>query len=115
MTTTDVNLDGAVRVVTDGSFEAEVLLAKRPVLVEFTAEWCRPCRTIAPVLASIAREECERLLVVEIDVDENPVTTMRYGVLSMPTLMVFRDGEPVRSMVGARSRFRLMQDIADVI
>jgi thioredoxin 1 len=110
-----VGAGGTVRVVTDDIFEAEVLRADRPVLVEFTAVWCGPCRKMAPVLAAVAREERERLRVVTVDVDENPATAMRYGVLSAPTLMVFRDGEPVKSMVGARSGFRLAQEIADVI
>jgi thioredoxin 1 len=114
MATTEAG-HGAVRVVTDSGFEAEVLRADQPVLVEFTAEWCAPCRTLAPVLAAIAEEQRDRLKVVAIDVDENPQTTLRYGVLGMPTLMVFWDGEPVRSIVGARSKSRLMQDIADVI
>jgi thioredoxin 1 len=115
MDVTNAEADSAVRVATDETFEAEVLRADRPVLVEFTAEWCGPCKMLAPVLASIADEERERLSVVVIDVDENPATTMRYGVLSMPTLMVFRAGEPVKSLVGARPKRRLMQDIADVI
>ncbi len=105
----------SVNIVTDDTFEAEVLGADRPVLVEFTAEWCPPCRMLAPILQSIAEEESDRLAVAVIDVDENPKTTQRYGVLSMPTLMVFRNGEPVRSMVGARPKSRLLQDIADVM
>jgi thioredoxin 1 len=104
-----------LRTVTDETFETEVLKAARPVLVEFTADWCGPCRTLAPVLAAIAEEEKERLDVVAIDVDANPQTTLKYGVLSMPTMMVFRDGEPVKSMVGARSKYRLQQDLADAL
>src|SRR5262249_38265218 len=99
-------------VVTDASFDAEVLRADRPVLVEFTADWCPPCRMLAPVLAAVAADEHERLTVVQIDADTNPVTVLRYGVMAMPTLMLFRDGEPVRSLVGARTRSRLMQDLA---
>jgi thioredoxin 1 len=100
--------------VTDASFEVDVLRADRTVLVEFTAQWCPPCRTMEPVLADLAREESERLLVVKLDVDENPRTALRYGVMGAPTLMVFQGGEPVRSMVGARSRSRLRQELADV-
>ncbi|WP_303331964.1 thioredoxin [Streptomyces sp. NA02950] len=106
---------GGVATVTDETFAAEVLAAGVPVLVEFTASWCPPCRMIAPVLAEIAREEAHRLKVVELDVDQNPRTTAAYGVLSMPTLMVFRAGEPVRSMVGARPKRRLMEELSDVI
>ncbi|MFD8386871.1 thioredoxin [Streptomyces sp. NPDC059679] len=101
--------------VTDETFQREVLESGLPVLVEFTASWCPPCRMIAPVLAEVAREEAHRLKVVELDVDANPGTTTAYGVLSMPTLMVFRDGEPVRSMVGARPKRRLLEELADVI
>ncbi|TXS06308.1 thioredoxin [Streptomyces sp. col6] len=101
--------------VTDETFDAEVLGEDRPVLVEFTADWCGPCRQLAPVLGAIAEEERERLRVVQIDVDHNPAISARYGVLSMPTLMVFRDGEPVKSMVGARPKRRLLQELEDVI
>jgi len=101
--------------VTDADFEAEVIRAELPVLVEFTADWCPPCRQIAPVLSAIASEEGDRLKVVQLDVDTNPETTIAYGVLSMPTLMVFRDGQPVKSMVGARPKRRLLEELADVV
>ncbi|MER6060766.1 thioredoxin [Streptomyces sp. NPDC050743] len=101
--------------VTDADFETEVRGSELPVLVQFTADWCGPCRQLAPVLKDIAFEEGDRLKVVQIDVDRNPGTTVAYGVLSTPTLMVFRDGEPVRSMVGARPKRRLMEELADVL
>ncbi|MEU0742402.1 thioredoxin [Streptomyces sp. NPDC006134] len=101
--------------VTDESFAAEVIGAELPVLVEFTADWCPPCRQMAPVLAALAEEEADRLRVVQLNVDENPGTTNAYKVLSMPTFMVFRDGEPVKSMVGARAKRRLLQELADVV
>jgi thioredoxin 1 len=101
--------------VTDADFEAEVIGAELPVLVEFTADWCPPCRQIAPVLSAVASEEGDRLKVVQLDVDTNPEITNAYGVLSMPTLMVFRGGEPVKSMVGARSKRRLLEELADVL
>jgi thioredoxin 1 len=104
-----------VAAVTDADFDAEVLGADRPVLVEFTADWCGPCRQLAPVLSALAGEEADRLKVVQLDVDTNPEITTRYGVLSMPTLMVFRAGEPVKSMVGARPKRRLLQELEDVI
>ncbi|MGW4229099.1 thioredoxin [Streptomyces sp. NBC_01102] len=100
--------------VTDTTFDAEVLGAGLPVLVEFTADWCGPCRQLAPVLSAVAAEEADRIKVVQIDVDHNPGIAGRYAVLSMPTLMVFRDGEPVKSMVGARPKRRLLQDLEDV-
>lgn len=90
--------------VTDGNFAAEVIGAELPVLVEFTADWCPPCRQMAPVLRALATEEADRLKVVQLNVDQNPETTNAYKVLSMPTFMVFRGGEPVKAMVGARPK-----------
>ncbi|MFJ4469265.1 thioredoxin family protein [Streptomyces sp. NPDC089424] len=97
--------------VTDEDFAAEVIGSELPVLVEFTADWCPPCRQMAPVLSALAAEEGERLKVVQLDVDRNPGTTNAYRVLSMPTFMVFRAGEPVGSMVGARPKRRLLAEI----
>jgi thioredoxin 1 len=101
--------------VTDADFTTEVLKARLPVLVEFTADWCPPCRQMAPVLTALAAEEGARLKVVQLDVDTNPATTNRYGVLSMPTFVLFRDGEPLRSLVGARSRRRLLEELEDAL
>jgi thioredoxin 1 len=101
--------------VTDESFAAEVLESELPVLVDFTAAWCAPCRMIAPVLESVAAEEGHRLKVVTLDVDHNPETQAAYGVLSMPTLIVFRGGEPVKSMVGARAKAKLLRELAEVV
>ena len=101
--------------VTDENFTAEVIGAELPVLVEFTADWCPPCRQMGPVLRALAAEEGERLKVVQLNVDQNPETTNAYKVLSMPTFMVFRDGEPVKAMVGARPKRRLLEELADVI
>ncbi|MEU6575263.1 thioredoxin domain-containing protein [Streptomyces sp. NPDC046805] len=101
--------------VTDADFEAEVLGADLPVLVEFTADWCPPCRQMGPVLGALAGEEGERLKVVQLDVDTNPTTTNAYKVLSMPTFMVFRGGEPVKAMVGARPKRRLLEELSDVL
>ncbi|MGW7287090.1 thioredoxin [Streptomyces sp. NPDC054847] len=104
-----------VAAVTDTDFDTEVLGADRPVLLKFTADWCGPCRQLAPVLSAVAREEAGRLKVLQIDADTNPETVVRYGVLSMPTLMVFDGGEPVKSMVGARPKRRLLQELEDVL
>ncbi|CUW31176.1 Thioredoxin [Streptomyces reticuli] len=101
--------------VTDADFEAEVIGSDLPVLVQFTADWCGPCRQLAPVLKEIAFEEGDRLKVVQIDVDRNPQTTISYGVMATPTLLLFRDGEPVRSIVGARPKRRLLTELADVL
>ncbi|MFJ9720948.1 thioredoxin family protein [Streptomyces sp. NPDC101213] len=101
--------------VTDADFGSEVLAADLPVLVEFTADWCPPCRQMAPVLGALAAEEGERLKVVQLNVDRNPLTTNHYKVLSMPTFMVFRAGEPVKAMVGARPRRKLMEELSEVL
>ncbi|MEU1127359.1 thioredoxin [Streptomyces sp. NPDC005899] len=109
-----IHVEGVAE-ATDATFDDEVLEGGLPVLVEFTADWCGPCRQLAPVLGAIAAEEAGRLKVVQIDVDRNPGVPGRYAVLSMPTLMVFRDGEPVKSMVGARPKRRLLQELEDVL
>ncbi|NEA47013.1 thioredoxin family protein [Streptomyces sp. SID10815] len=101
--------------VTDADFARQVLAAELPVLVEFTADWCPPCRQMGPVLGALAAEEAGRLKVVQLNVDRNPDITNAYKVLSMPTFLVFRDGEPVRSMVGARAKRRLLAELADVL
>jgi thioredoxin 1 len=101
--------------VTDADFETEVIGAQLPVLVEFTADWCPPCRQMGPVLSALAAEERDRLKVVQLDVDTNPATTNAYKVLSMPTFMVFRNGEPVKAMVGARPKRRLLEELSDLL
>ena len=90
-----------VTAVTDATFASVVLASDTPVLVDFTATWCPPCRMIAPVLQELAAEYAGRLAFVELDVDENPATAAAYGVLGMPTLMVFRDGIMVFRQAGA--------------
>ncbi|MFB7822087.1 thioredoxin family protein [Streptomyces hydrogenans] len=114
-TTTTAAPAATVTETSDADFAADVLAAGPPVLVQFTAVWCGPCRQLKPVLAALAAEEAGRLRVVEIDVDHNPATTVRYGVLATPTLMVFQSGEPVKSLVGARPKRRLRQELADVL
>jgi thioredoxin 1 len=105
-----VHIEGVLQ-VTDETFAAEVLGSDIPVLVDFTADWCPPCRAIGPVLADVAGEQRGRLKVVSLDVDTNPGTQAAYGVLSMPTLIVFQGGEPVKSLVGARPKRRLLQEL----
>ncbi len=101
--------------VTDADFAAEVIGSDLPVLVEFTADWCPPCRQMAPVLSALAEEEGDRLRVVQLNVDRNPATTNAYKVLSMPTFLVFRGGEPVKSMVGSRPKRRLLEELSEVV
>lgn len=100
-----------VPVTTDVNFTDDVLHSDLPVLVEFTATWCGPCRMIAPVLDEIAQENPDRLRIVSLDVDTNPETTRAYQVMSMPTMMLFENGAPVKSMVGARPKRAILADL----
>jgi thioredoxin 1 len=97
--------------VTDASFQAEVLESELPVVVDFWAAWCGPCRVMSPILEEIAAER-DDLRVVKVDTDANQAVAARYGVLSMPTFMVFRDGAPVGAIVGSRPKRRLLEDLA---
>jgi thioredoxin 1 len=94
--------------VTEQTFEQEVLQSESPVLVDFWAEWCGPCHAIAPVLDQIA-EEREELKVVKLNIDEQPAVAQRYGVMSIPTLILFKDGEPQAAAVGAMPKSMLEQ------
>jgi thioredoxin 1 len=95
---------------TDHSFQAEVLESELPVVVDFWAAWCGPCRVMSPILEELS-EERDDLRVVKVDVDANQQVAARYGVLSMPTFMVFRDGAPVGQIVGSRPKKRLLADL----
>jgi thioredoxin 1 len=101
----------SLNATSDTRFAADVLAANRPVLVEFTADWCPPCKMIAPVLAQIADDEADRLTVLSLDVDANPQTAQRYQVLGMPTLALFVDGEVVSQTIGARPRTAILREI----
>ncbi len=95
------------RTVTDQTFEAEVLKSSTPVLVDYWAPWCGPCKMIGPIVEQSAAEYTDRLVVAKVNVDENPATATRYFVRGIPTLMIFKDGQPVATHVGSMSKSQL--------
>lgn len=100
-------MSGDTKAVTDQTFETDVLKADHPVLVDFWAEWCGPCRAIAPALEEIARDYAGKVTVAKVNVDDNPVTPNRYAVRGIPTLIVFKNGAAVATKVGAGSKSEL--------
>jgi thioredoxin 1 len=103
--------DNAVA-VTDSTFQSEVLSASQPVLVDFWATWCGPCRMVAPIVEEIASENNGKLKVAKVDVDANPQTAQQFGVMSIPTLIVFKGGQPVERLVGYMPKAKLMQALS---
>ena len=104
-------MSGNVTQVSDQDFEAEVLSADRAVLVDFWAEWCVPCHMVSPVVEEIARDHPDRLKAVKLNVDDNPETSRRYGVMSIPTLIVFKEGQEKARVVGARGKEAILREI----
>ncbi len=101
--------------VSDDTFERDVLKADKPVLVDFWAEWCRPCKDIAPALEALAAEMNGRLSVAKINIDENPTTPTKYGVRGIPTLMVFKDGQVAATKLGALPQKKLFEWVESVL
>lgn len=100
---------GAAKAVTDSSFASDVLQSDKLVLVDFWAEWCGPCRKVAPVLEEIANELADKVTVVKLDIDANPETARAYRVMSVPTLTIFKGGRPVQSVAGAKPKAEIIR------
>ncbi len=101
--------------VTDATFDADVLKSSKTVVVDFWAAWCGPCKMVAPVLDEIAGEHGEKLTVAKLDIDANPETARNFQVMSIPTMIVFQDGKPVKQIVGAKPKAALLSDLADYL
>jgi thioredoxin 1 len=101
--------------LTDATFDEAALGSTKPVLVDFTAVWCPPCQALAPILEEVAGEHADQLEIVKLDVDENPAITRRFDVMSMPTLILFRDGKPEKRMVGARGKHHLLDELSEYL
>lgn len=112
---TNTENTGSTLAVSDASFETDVLSSTKPVLVDFWATWCGPCRMVAPVLEEIAAQQSGQLTIAKLDADANPETARKFQVVSIPTLILFKDGQPVKRIVGVKGKAALLRELSDVI
>ena len=101
--------------VTDASFQSDVLDSEKPIMVDFWAEWCGPCRAVSPILDKIAEEHADKLSIVKLNVDDNPETAMKYGITSIPAMFVFDKGQVVKRVIGAKPKPALEADLAEFL
>jgi thioredoxin 1 len=106
---------GNVNVLSNATFDEEVGSADEPILVDFWAEWCGPCKMVAPILDEIAEEQAGKLRIAKLNVDDHPDIAMRFGVQSIPTMIVFKDGEPSKRLVGAKAKGQLLQELSEFL
>ncbi|NDU73361.1 thioredoxin [Actinomadura sp. DSM 109109] len=104
-----------MKAVTDADFASEVLENDKPVLVDFWATWCGPCRMVAPILEEISREHGDKIDIVKLDIDENPGVPQQYGILQIPTMNVYKGGEVVKQIMGAKPKAALLRDLSEFI
>ncbi len=105
----------AAKDVTDATFQSEVLDSEKTIMVDFWAEWCGPCRAVGPILDQIATEHPDKLSIVKLNVDDNPETAMKYGITSIPAMKVYRGGEVVKTVIGAKPKPALEADLAEFL
>ena len=105
----------AAKDVTDATFQSEVLDSDKTIMVDFWAEWCGPCRAVGPILDQIATEHADKLSIVKLNVDDNPETAMKYGITSIPAMKVYRGGEVVKTVIGAKPKPALEADLAEFL
>jgi thioredoxin 1 len=108
-------MGASTKTVTDSTFDTEVLGSEKPVLVDFWAEWCGPCKMVAPVLEEIAAEHQDKITIAKVNIDENPEIARRYQIMSIPTMSVFAGGEVVKSIIGAKPKAALLRDLEGIL
>jgi thioredoxin 1 len=104
-----------ITTLTDATFDEEIAASGEPVVVDFWAEWCGPCKMIAPVLEEIAAEHAGKVRIAKLNIDDNPGAARRFDVMSIPTLIVFKDGQPAKRLVGAKPKGALLEELSDFI